>query len=145
MSTDDVSEDFPASKLERSGLFAKTGLKVGKNYAQYLMDRATGADDPEARKRELNTQNARDLFKEFTRLRIVCTGGPVHQVLRIVFPHLQPGFGKETAPLQLGSGKVIGSVVGAHTVARSVVKEVLRVAYTAPGSSSSAVTEYDRS
>ena len=69
MSTDDASEDFPASKLERSGLFAKTGLKVGKNYAQYLMDRATGADDPEARKRELNTQNARDLFKEFTRLR----------------------------------------------------------------------------
>ena len=69
MSTDDTSEDFPASKLERSGLFAKTGLKVGKNYAQYLMDRATGAEDPEARKRELNTQNARDLFKEFTRLR----------------------------------------------------------------------------
>ena len=60
MSTDDTSDDFPASKLERSGLFAKTGLKVGKNYAQYLMDRATGADDPEARKRELNTQNARD-------------------------------------------------------------------------------------
>ncbi|MFB6231546.1 MAG: ABC1 kinase family protein [Salinibacter sp.] len=69
MSSDDASEDFPASKLERSGLFAKTGLKVGKNYAEYLMDRATGADDPEARKRELNTQNARDLFKEFTRLR----------------------------------------------------------------------------
>ena len=69
MSTNDSPDDFPASKLERSGLFAKTGLKVGKNYAEYLMDRATGADDPEARKRELNTQNARDLFKEFTRLR----------------------------------------------------------------------------
>ena len=69
MSTDDSSDDFPASKLERSGLFAKTGLKVGKNYAQYLMDRATGTDDPEARKQELNAQNARDLFEEFTRLR----------------------------------------------------------------------------
>jgi len=69
MSSDDASEDFPASKLERSGLFAKTGLKVGKNYARYLMDRATGEGDPEARKKELNTQNARDLFKEFTRLR----------------------------------------------------------------------------
>ena len=68
MSTDDASDDFPASKLERSGLFAKTGLKVGKNYAQYLMDRATGAEE-EARKRELNAQNARDLFEEFTRLR----------------------------------------------------------------------------
>jgi predicted unusual protein kinase regulating ubiquinone biosynthesis (AarF/ABC1/UbiB family) len=69
MSSDDASEDFPASKLERSGLFAKTGLKVGKNYARYLMDRATGEADPEARKKELNAQNARDLFKEFTRLR----------------------------------------------------------------------------
>lgn len=69
MSSDDASDDFPASKLERSGLFAKTGLKVGKNYARYLMDRATGEADPEARKKELNTQNARDLFKEFTRLR----------------------------------------------------------------------------
>ena len=69
MSTDDSSDDFPASKLERSGLFAKTGLKVGTNYARYLMDRATGEDDPEARKRELNSQNARDLFKEFARLR----------------------------------------------------------------------------
>ena len=69
MSPDDASDDFPASKLERSGLFAKTGLKVGKNYARYLLDRATGEDDPEARKKELNTQNARDLFKEFTRLR----------------------------------------------------------------------------
>ena len=69
MSSDDASDDFPASKLERSGLFAKTGLKVGKNYARYLLDRATGEDDPEARKQELNTQNARDLFEEFTRLR----------------------------------------------------------------------------
>jgi hypothetical protein len=42
MGSNDASDDFPASKLERSGLFAKTGLKVGKNYARYLMDRATG-------------------------------------------------------------------------------------------------------
>lgn len=69
MSTDSSSDDFPASKLERSGLFAKTGLKVGKNYAQYLMDRATGEDDPETRKRELNTQNAEDIFREFAHLR----------------------------------------------------------------------------
>lgn len=70
MSSDDASDDFPASKLERSGLFAKTGLKVGTNYARYLMDRATGkGDDPEARKRELNAQNAEDIFREFARLR----------------------------------------------------------------------------
>jgi predicted unusual protein kinase regulating ubiquinone biosynthesis (AarF/ABC1/UbiB family) len=69
MDANDSPDDFPASKLERSGLFAKTGLKVGKNYAEYLMDRAAGKTDPAARKRELNTQNARDLFREFTRLR----------------------------------------------------------------------------
>lgn len=70
MSTDESSDDFPASKLERSGLFAKTGLKVGKNYARYLMDRASGGDtDPKALKQKLNTQNAEDIFREFARLR----------------------------------------------------------------------------
>ena len=70
MSSDDASDDdFPTFKLERSGLFAKTGLEAGRNYARCLMDRATGKDDSEARKKELDTRNARDLFKEFARLR----------------------------------------------------------------------------
>jgi len=68
MSSPDESDDFPASKLERGRIFAKTGLEVGKNYAQYLADRVTG-EDADQRKRELNTQNAQDLFREFTRLR----------------------------------------------------------------------------
>ena len=63
-------ESFPASKLERGKIFAKTGLKVGSNYARYLKDRVTKRDeDPEARKRALNNQNAQDLYKEFTKLR----------------------------------------------------------------------------
>ena len=63
-------DDFPASKLERSTIFAKTGLKVGKNYAKYLADRVTGrGGDAAERKRDLNTQNAKDLFREFTHLR----------------------------------------------------------------------------
>ncbi len=62
------SDDFPASKLDRGKIFAKTGLKVGKNYAQYLANRATGGDADEQR-RALNTQNAKDLFREFTHLR----------------------------------------------------------------------------
>jgi predicted unusual protein kinase regulating ubiquinone biosynthesis (AarF/ABC1/UbiB family) len=67
---DSSDDDFPSSKLERSALFAKTGLKVGKNYAKYLADRVTGrGGDAEARKRDLNTQNAKDLFREFTHLR----------------------------------------------------------------------------
>ncbi len=65
---DSSSDDFPASKLERSKIFAKTGLQVGKNYAKYLADRATGGD-AEEQKRALNTQNAKDLFREFTHLR----------------------------------------------------------------------------
>jgi predicted unusual protein kinase regulating ubiquinone biosynthesis (AarF/ABC1/UbiB family) len=56
--------------LERSTIFAKTGLKVGKNYAKYLADRVTGrGGDAAERKRDLNTQNAKDLFREFTHLR----------------------------------------------------------------------------
>jgi len=63
-------DNFPSSKLERSTIFAKTGLKVGKNYAKYLADRVTGrGGDAEERKRDLNTQNAKDLFREFTHLR----------------------------------------------------------------------------
>ena len=70
MAEHDSSDDFPASKLERSKIFAKTGLKVGKNYAQYLADRVTGrGGDAEQRRSDLNTQNAEDLFREFTRLR----------------------------------------------------------------------------
>lgn len=65
---DEPNENFPASKLERSTIFAKTGLKVGKNYAKYLADRVTGGD-AEEQKRALNTQNAKDLFREFTHLR----------------------------------------------------------------------------
>ena len=70
MSDDSNSDDFPASKLERSKIFAKTGLEVGKNYAQYLADRVRGrGGSAEERKRNLNTENAEDIFREFTRLR----------------------------------------------------------------------------
>jgi len=70
MSDQDENEDFPASKFERSKIFAKTGLKVGKNYAQYLADRVTGrGGDADERRAALNTQNAEDLLREFTRLR----------------------------------------------------------------------------
>jgi len=72
MSSDDgrSDDDLPTSKLHRSAIFAKTGLKVGSNYARYLKDRITGqGGSAEERKRDLNVENARDLFREFTRLR----------------------------------------------------------------------------
>ena len=65
---DEAEDDFPSTKLERGRIFAKTGLQVGKNYAQYLADRVRGKGGDD-RKRDLNTQNAKDLFKEFARLR----------------------------------------------------------------------------
>ncbi|MFP4228305.1 MAG: ABC1 kinase family protein [Salinivenus sp.] len=68
MSDPDNNEEFPSTKLERGRIFAKTGLQVGKNYAQYLADRVRGKGGGD-RKRDLNTQNAKDLFKEFARLR----------------------------------------------------------------------------
>ena len=37
--------DFPSSKFERGRIIAKTGLKVGTNYAQrYLKKRITGKE-----------------------------------------------------------------------------------------------------
>jgi predicted unusual protein kinase regulating ubiquinone biosynthesis (AarF/ABC1/UbiB family) len=59
--------DFPSSKFERSKIIAKTGLKVGTNYAQrYLKKKMTGK---ESDAKEFNTNNAKEVFKEFTKLR----------------------------------------------------------------------------
>lgn len=47
---------------------AKTGLKVGANYARYLSRRATGTNRDDARA-DLHTRNAEDLFTELSKLR----------------------------------------------------------------------------
>ena len=66
----DSEQDFPASKFDRSKIFAKTGLKVGANYARYLKDRVTNRNgDKAAQKEALNTQNAKDIYEELTKLR----------------------------------------------------------------------------
>jgi predicted unusual protein kinase regulating ubiquinone biosynthesis (AarF/ABC1/UbiB family) len=59
--------DFPSSKFERTGIIAKTGLKVGANYASYHLKKVLGADH--GTKGELHTRNATEVFKEFSRLR----------------------------------------------------------------------------
>ncbi|MDC0979527.1 AarF/UbiB family protein, partial [Balneolaceae bacterium] len=59
--------DFPSSKFERGRIIAKTGLKVGTNYAQrYLKKRITGKEESA---KEFHSENAREVFKEFTKLR----------------------------------------------------------------------------
>lgn len=59
--------DFPSSKFERSKIIAKTGIKVGTNYAQrYLKKKVSGKEDDS---REFHTNNAKQVFKEFTKLK----------------------------------------------------------------------------
>lgn len=59
--------DFPSSKFERGRIIAKTGLKVGTNYAQrYIKKKITGKEDSA---KNFHSENAREVFKEFTKLR----------------------------------------------------------------------------
>lgn len=58
--------DFPSSKYARGKIFAKTGLKVGTNYAtHYLKSLANGTNDKSA----LHKKTAEQVFGEFTKLR----------------------------------------------------------------------------
>lgn len=59
--------DFPSSKYDRGKIFAKTGLKVGKNYARHYLNTITGTK--QNGKSELHRQTASDVFGEFTKLR----------------------------------------------------------------------------
>lgn len=66
--------DYPSTKYQRGKVFTKAGLKVGSNYAKHHLKRIlnnkngdTASDS--AKKSDLNTQNANELFKAFTQLR----------------------------------------------------------------------------
>lgn len=59
--------DFPSSKFERGKIIAKTGLKVGSNYAQrYLKKKVMGKQEND---KDFHKTNANEVFKEFTKLR----------------------------------------------------------------------------
>lgn len=58
--------DFPSSKYERGKIFAKTGLKVGKNYASHYLKTLTGR---KSEKTDVDKKTAEDVFGEFTNLR----------------------------------------------------------------------------
>lgn len=60
--------EFPSSKFERGRIIAKTGLKVGANYAGYHLKKVLGQQGDDARK-TLHTRNAAEVFKEFSKLR----------------------------------------------------------------------------
>ncbi len=64
-----MSDDFPSSKLERGKIFAKTGLKVGTNYAKRYLKKSVGKKESEEEGRQFHSENARQVFNEFTKLR----------------------------------------------------------------------------
>ncbi|MBT8399601.1 MAG: AarF/ABC1/UbiB kinase family protein [Rhodothermia bacterium] len=64
-----TDESFPSSRLARSKIAAKTGVKIGSNYARYLARRSVGAGDAEEERAKLHGRNAQDLFTELVKLR----------------------------------------------------------------------------
>lgn len=59
-------DEFPSSKYQRGKIFAKTGLKVGKNYAAHYLKTLTGRKSEKA---DVNRRTAEEVFGEFTNLR----------------------------------------------------------------------------
>ena len=64
-----MNDDFPSSKLERGKIFAKTGLKVGTNYAKRYLKKSIGRKESKKEDRQFHADNARQVFNEFTKLR----------------------------------------------------------------------------
>src|SRR5699024_2620705 len=64
-----MSDDFPSSKFDRGKIFAKTGLKLGTNYAKRYLKKKTGRKESDSEKRSFYSENARQVFNEFTKLR----------------------------------------------------------------------------
>lgn len=58
---------FPSSKFDRGKIFAKTGLKVGTNYAKHYLKNLRGGDTDSNSK--FYNQTAQEIFTEFTKLR----------------------------------------------------------------------------
>lgn len=59
--------DFPSSKFDRGKIFAKTGLKVGTNYAKHYIKSLNGSNATE--KSVLHKETAEQVFTELTKLR----------------------------------------------------------------------------
>ncbi|MFH5833536.1 ABC1 kinase family protein [Halalkalibaculum sp. DA384] len=64
-----MSDDFPSSKFERGKIFAKTGLKLGTNYARRHLKKAAGRKESREESSRFHTENARQVFNEFSKLR----------------------------------------------------------------------------
>lgn len=61
--------DFPSSKYERGKIIAKTGIKIGTNYAQRYIKKKVNKSDNGNSDSDFHSDNAKEVFKEFTKLR----------------------------------------------------------------------------
>ncbi len=61
--------EFPSSKFQRGKVFAKSGLKIGVNYAKLRLQEKLGKKKSKEEISALHIRNAEELFKDFTRLR----------------------------------------------------------------------------
>ncbi len=64
-----MSNDFPSSKFDRGKIFAKTGLKLGTNYAKRYVKNKVGKKESDDEARNFHSKNARQVFNEFSKLR----------------------------------------------------------------------------
>lgn len=65
-----MSNDFPSTKFDRGKIFAKTGIRLGTNYAKrYLKQRVNSEEEDAGEKSRFHSENARQVFSEFTKLR----------------------------------------------------------------------------
>lgn len=64
-----MSNDFPSSKFDRGKIFAKTGLKLGTNYAKRYVKNKAGKKESAEEARQFHSKNARQVFNEFSKLR----------------------------------------------------------------------------
>lgn len=66
-----MSKDYPSTKFERSSRMAKTGLKVGKNYAKHYLKKSLGHKKSQSDDaiKGIHSESAQALFNEFANLR----------------------------------------------------------------------------
>ena len=64
-----MSKDFPSSKFDRGKIFAKTGLKLGTNYAKRYVKNKMGKKEDANETHKFHSENARQVFNEFSKLR----------------------------------------------------------------------------
>jgi predicted unusual protein kinase regulating ubiquinone biosynthesis (AarF/ABC1/UbiB family) len=104
----------PASPTARGIIVAKSGLKVGANYARYLSRRAIGKNKQAARN-ELYTRSAEDIFSELAKLK-----GTALKMAQGV--SLEPGFLPEQFTEVLARAQYEVPPIGPALVRRLVTK-----------------------